>query len=131
MARLGRVVALGLPHHITERGNCRQQGFCDEDYQTYLELMAQRCAAHKVDVWAHCLMLNHVHVIAVPHSADDWVQPNVTRCRQQIRLIEHERSDSPLPEMPAPALARVDHTRVAATDLADRAPQSSRRFIVS
>jgi putative transposase len=71
MARLARVVAPGLPHHITQRGNRRQQTFfCDEDYQTYLELMAEWCAAHEVEIWAYCLMPNHVHLIAVPHSAD-------------------------------------------------------------
>ena len=71
MARLARVVAPGLPHHITQRGNRRQQTFfCDEDYQSYLELMAEWCAAHEVEIWAYCLMPNHVHLIAVPHSAD-------------------------------------------------------------
>jgi putative transposase len=71
MARLARVVAPGLPHHVTQRGNRRQQTFfCDEDYQTYLEIMAEWCAAHDVEIWAYCLMPNHVHLIAVPHSAD-------------------------------------------------------------
>jgi len=71
MARLARLVAPGLPHYITQRGNCRQQTFfCDEDYQSYLELMGQRCGAHQVKIWAYCLMPNHVHLIAVPQSAD-------------------------------------------------------------
>src|SRR5262245_4311851 len=70
MSRLARVVAPGLPHHITQRGNRRQQTFfCDEDYQSYLELMAEWCCAYEVEVWAYCLMPNHVHLIAVPHSA--------------------------------------------------------------
>ena len=38
--------------------------------QSYLELMAEWCGAHEVEVWAYCLMPNHVHLIAVPHSAD-------------------------------------------------------------
>ena len=71
MARLARVVAPGLPHHVTQRGNCRQQTFfCDEDFESYLQLMAQFCKAHKVEVWAYCLMPNHVHLIAVPQAAD-------------------------------------------------------------
>jgi SpoU rRNA Methylase family len=38
MARLARVVAPGFPHHITQRGNRRQQAFfCNEDYQRYVE----------------------------------------------------------------------------------------------
>ena len=71
MARLARVVVPGLPHHITQRGNRRQQTFfCDEDYEYYLELMGQWCAVHQVEIWAYCLMPNHVHLIAVPQSAD-------------------------------------------------------------
>lgn len=39
MARLTRVVVLGYPHHVTQRGNRRQQTFFeDADYQTYIEL---------------------------------------------------------------------------------------------
>ena len=71
MARLARVVVPGLPHHITQRGNRGQQTFfCDEDYEYYLELMGQWCGAHQVKIWAYCLMPNHVHLIAVPQSAD-------------------------------------------------------------
>ncbi|WP_413909525.1 transposase [Desulfobacula sp.] len=33
MARIGRIVAPGMPHHITQRGNRRQQTFfSDDDY---------------------------------------------------------------------------------------------------
>ena len=71
MARLARVVVPGLPHHITQRGNRRQQTFfCDEDYEYYLELMGQWCTVHQVEIWAYCLMPNHVHLIAVPQSPD-------------------------------------------------------------
>ncbi len=71
MARLARIVVPGLPHHITQRGNRRQQTFfCDEDYRSYLELMGQWCGAHQVEIWAYCLMPNHVHLIAVPQSVD-------------------------------------------------------------
>ncbi len=42
MGRLARVVASGFPHHITQRGNRRQQTFyCDEDYRAYIEVMAE------------------------------------------------------------------------------------------
>src|SRR5262245_20466040 len=72
MARLARVVIPGMPHHITQRGNRRQQTyFTDDDYRYYLDIMAQWCTAHQVAVWAYCLMPNHTHLIAVPRSADD------------------------------------------------------------
>jgi putative transposase len=71
MARLARVVAAGLPHHVTQRGNRRQQVFfSDDDYATYRALLAEGCEAAGVAVWAYCLMPNHVHLILVPSDAD-------------------------------------------------------------
>jgi len=44
MVRRTRVVAPGMPHHITQRGNRRQQTFfCAEDYQAYIALMGEWC----------------------------------------------------------------------------------------
>ena len=71
MAWIARVVIPGVPHHVTQRGNRRMETFfCDEDYQAYLDLMAERCGHWGVEVWAYCLMPNHVHLIAVPATAD-------------------------------------------------------------
>jgi putative transposase len=71
MARSARVVAPGIPHHVTQRGNRRQETFFkDEDYQVYLELMAKWCAKYAVQIRAYCLMPNHVHLIAVPKTKD-------------------------------------------------------------
>jgi len=71
MARIARVVAPGLPHHVTQRGNRRLPTFfSDEDYATYVELMAASCDLLGVTVWAYCLMPNHVHLIVVPESED-------------------------------------------------------------
>jgi putative transposase len=69
MARIARIIAPGIPHHITQRGNRRMQTFfCDQDYQEYINLLAQWCRRCNVAVWAYCLMPNHVHIIAVPDS---------------------------------------------------------------
>jgi len=71
MARLARLVIPGLPHHVTQRGNRRQQTFFnDADYAAYLELMAEWCRQEGVEIWAYCLMPNHVHLIAVPNTED-------------------------------------------------------------
>jgi len=70
MARFARVVAPGLPHHVTQRGNRRQQTFFrPADYRLYRALMAECCQRWDVEVWAYCLMPNHVHLIAVPKTA--------------------------------------------------------------
>jgi putative transposase len=67
MARLARLVIPGMPHHVTQRGNRRQQTFFrDDDYAAYIELMADWCRAEGVEIWGYCLMPNHVHLIAVP-----------------------------------------------------------------
>lgn len=70
MARLARVVAARVPHHVTQRGNRRQQVFFnDGDYAAYLALLADGCRAAGVAVWAYCLMPNHVHLILVPSDS--------------------------------------------------------------
>jgi putative transposase len=69
MARIARVVAAGVPHHVVQRGNRRQPVFFSTaDYKAYLRLVAAWCRQERVEVWAYCLMPNHVHLIAVPES---------------------------------------------------------------
>ena len=64
MARRARIVLPGFPHHVTQRGNRRQQTFFeDADYALYRDLMAAACATHGVRCWAWCLMPNHVHLV--------------------------------------------------------------------
>jgi putative transposase len=71
MARLARLVVPGMPHHVTQRGNRRQQTFFnDGDYAAYLELMGEWCREKGVEIWSYCLMPNHVHLIAVPSAED-------------------------------------------------------------
>ncbi len=71
MARIARVVAPGMPHHVTQRGNRRQQTFFnDDDYRFYQTLMSEWCKANDVEIWAYCLMPNHIHLIAVPKTSD-------------------------------------------------------------
>jgi putative transposase len=71
MARLARVVIPGLPHHVTQRGNRRERVFfSDDDYRYYLELIAAAARRAKTEVWAYCLMPNHVHFIMTPSDPD-------------------------------------------------------------
>ena len=71
MPRKARVVVPGLPHHVTQRGVRRQQVFFEEaDYILYLAILTSVCAKVGVDIWAYCLMPNHVHFIAVPLRPD-------------------------------------------------------------
>ena len=71
MARMARLVVAGYPHHITQRGNrCQKTFFCSEDYQHYIELMAEFCREAETEVLAYCLMPNHVHFVMVPGHKD-------------------------------------------------------------
>ncbi|MCP4673197.1 MAG: transposase, partial [Desulfobacula sp.] len=66
MPRIARIVAPGMPHHITQRGNRRLQTFfSDKDYSAYIDLMKEWCDTRGVEIWSYCLMPNHVHLIAV------------------------------------------------------------------
>ena len=71
MARIARAVVPRVAHHVTQRGNRRQQTFFrEEDYQAHMDLMGEWCSRWGVEVWAYCLMPNHVHLIAVPPSEE-------------------------------------------------------------
>ncbi|MBI4965069.1 MAG: transposase [Desulfomonile tiedjei] len=36
--------------------------------------MSEWCSRHGVDIWAYCLMANHLHLIAVPESGQGLAQ---------------------------------------------------------
>jgi len=71
MARMARVVVPNFPHHVTQRGNRRQKTFfCEGDYQYYVELVSEYSQQTGTEVWAYCLMPNHVHLVMVPSTED-------------------------------------------------------------
>ena len=71
MARIARVVVPGVPHHVTQRGNRRQQIFFgDDDYRLYRRLIAAAARRARAGIWAYCFMPNHVHLIVTPSDAD-------------------------------------------------------------
>lgn len=71
MPRVARIVVPNLPHHVTQRGNNRQDVFfVKEDRERYLEILQRLCAKHRVSIEGYCLMTNHVHLIVTPKSVD-------------------------------------------------------------
>lgn len=71
MPRRPRLVIPHIPHHVTQRGNRRQICFfLPTDYQIYIRLMRKSCDEFGVEIWAYCLMPNHVHLIAVPKTSE-------------------------------------------------------------
>jgi putative transposase len=71
MARRGRIVVLGLPHHATQRGNRKTRIFFDDEDRThYLALLREYSRKYEVLIWTYSLMPNHTHNIVVPPSED-------------------------------------------------------------
>jgi putative transposase len=61
--------------------------FRDEDYRAYIALLAEWCGKCGVEIWAYCLMPNHVHLIAVPES-DDGLRRGIGEAhRRYSRMI--------------------------------------------
>src|ERR1700761_2820789 len=71
MARLARIVVPHRPHHLTQRGNRREPIFFkDGDQDVYRDLLAVQMRKASIEIWAYCLMPNHVHLILTPTYAD-------------------------------------------------------------
>ncbi|MBM4020396.1 MAG: transposase, partial [Planctomycetes bacterium] len=57
MPRMARIVIPDLPHHVTQRGNRREDVFfSDEDRRRYLLLLLEYSQKHALQIWAYCLM---------------------------------------------------------------------------
>jgi putative transposase len=71
MLRTFRAIAVGYPHHVTQRGNNRENVFFDDqDRRTYLEYLNKYADKYQFNLWAYCLMSNHIHLLAVPQVQD-------------------------------------------------------------
>jgi len=71
MARMARVVVPGVPHHVTQRGVRRNDVFfCEDDYKLYISLLSEFCRKSGTEIWAYCLMTNHIHLVMVPSTED-------------------------------------------------------------
>jgi putative transposase len=75
MPRIARVVVPDAPHHVTQRGNRREDiFFSDADRRVYLRLLWQYAYKNDVAVHAYCLMTNHVHLVVTPRRAESLAQ---------------------------------------------------------
>ncbi len=70
MPRCARVVIPGCPHHVTQRGNRRQNVFfSDLDRTVYISLLRKYFVLSHLHLAGYTLMTNHVHHIAIPEFA--------------------------------------------------------------
>ncbi|HPO17508.1 MAG TPA: transposase [Candidatus Hydrogenedentes bacterium] len=71
MARQARLVVPGVGHHVTQRGNNRQDVFfVDEDRRVYLSYLRESAERYGLAVSAFCLMTNHIHLVATPEREE-------------------------------------------------------------
>src|ERR1700722_20608852 len=88
MTRLARMVVAGLPHHVPQRGNRREAIFFEDgDHDIYRDLLAEQTRKAGVEVWAYCLMPNHVHLILVPQDAAGLARAVGTAHRRYTHFI--------------------------------------------
>jgi putative transposase len=70
MPRVARIVLPGMPHHITQRGNNKQDVFnSDQDRELYLGFLDQESRRYGLTISGYCLMINHVHIVGTPETA--------------------------------------------------------------
>lgn len=66
MARIARAIVPGVPYHVTHRGNHRSDVFfTPEDRNIYLALLEKHAKRFEMEIWAYCLMTNHIHLLVV------------------------------------------------------------------
>jgi putative transposase len=71
MPRFARAIAVGFPHHVTQRGTDRDcVFFTKSDREVYLDLLRTSADHASLRILAYCLMPNHIHLVAVPDEPD-------------------------------------------------------------
>jgi hypothetical protein len=118
MTRLARMVVSGLPHHVTQRGNRREPIFFEDgDQEIYRDLLGEQTRKADVEVWAYCLMPNHVHLILNPRIENSglgrtrsplrpgvpWAKPG--KCRNSRKRLSAPESVPLRPRALAPAIS--------------------------
>ena len=75
MPRIARVVVPGVLHHVTQRGNNRQDVFLtNRDREEYLDLLRQKARQCGLQVLGYCLMTNHIHLLVRPDYAESLAE---------------------------------------------------------
>jgi len=73
MPRAVRAVVAGCAHHVTQRGNNRQDVFfVDADRRAYLGYVQDAAHRFALRVEGYCLMTNHVHLVVTPEQETQY-----------------------------------------------------------
>ena len=91
MPRSARIVLPGVAHHVTQRGNNKQDVFLDEeDRSKYLDLLRHYSELFDLRIIAYCLMSNHLHLVVVPMNEESLAE-TLGRTHQQYTEHFHTR----------------------------------------
>ena len=61
--------------------------FSQDDYRSYIGLLALQASRHALEIWAYCLMPNHVHLIVVPSTEEGLARPLGEAHRRYAALV--------------------------------------------
>ncbi|MGI8906815.1 MAG: transposase [Candidatus Sumerlaeaceae bacterium] len=76
---------------MTHRGNPREHVFSTAEHrEVYLAMLQQYAHHYKLDVWAYCLMTNHIHLIVVPGQPDSMANAIVRAHMRYARWYNRE-----------------------------------------
>jgi putative transposase len=95
MPRIARIIGVGYPHHIVQRGNNREKVFLDQgDYQRYFSFLAKYSEEKEAAVLAYCLMPNHVHLLVRPSEEEALpkMMQGITLCYSKYFNEENGRT---------------------------------------
>ncbi len=93
MPRQARIVVPYHLHHVTQRGNYRQNIFEeDADRIYYLKLIEEYRNKYHNDIFAFCLMNNHVHFIIRPQN-EKSLAGIFCRAHQRYSLYFHKKKN--------------------------------------
>ncbi|MFC1588384.1 transposase, partial [Planctomycetota bacterium] len=71
MPRVARIVIPGIPHHVTQRGNNKQDVFLVKaDRSVYLQILSEQGEHFGLLIDGYCLMTNHIHLIVTPQREE-------------------------------------------------------------
>ncbi len=91
MPRKPRIIIPGEMFHVTQRGNYQQPVFeDDQDRVVYLKLLQKYKQQHALNLFAYCLMSNHVHLIVKPEDHTSLAK-TMAHTHQNYALYFHKR----------------------------------------
>ncbi|HEY5739266.1 MAG TPA: transposase, partial [Gammaproteobacteria bacterium] len=93
MARLRRYCPAGIPVHVIQRGNNRQDCFREsQDKAAYHQYLQKASNLHALDVHAWVFMSNHVHLLVTPENASSVSKAMQSLGRQYVHYFNKKYS---------------------------------------